>query len=76
VLSADRVDGQLVDDPAAATLLGTLLLGRLLARLGPALLGPSYAERLARLEADTARANERNRLAREIHDASGTPCRW
>jgi signal transduction histidine kinase len=56
---------------AAATLLGTLLLGRLLARLGPALLGPSYAERLARLEADTARANERNRLAREIHDSIG-----
>lgn len=56
---------------AVAALLGTLLLGRLLARLGPALLGPSYAERLDRLEADTARANERNRLAREIHDSIG-----
>ena len=56
---------------AAAALLGTLLLGRLLARLGLALLGPSYAERLERLEADTARANERNRLAREIHDSIG-----
>ncbi len=56
---------------AVAALLGTLLLGRLLARLGPALLGPSYAERLERLEADTARANERNRLAREIHDSIG-----
>jgi signal transduction histidine kinase len=56
---------------ATATLLGTLLLGRLLARLGPALLGPSYAERLERLEADAARAHERNRLAREIHDSIG-----
>lgn len=56
---------------AAGTLLGTLLLGRLLARLGPALLGPSYAERLERLEADAARATERNRLAREIHDSIG-----
>jgi signal transduction histidine kinase len=56
---------------AAAVVLGTLLLGWLLARLAPALLGPSYAERLERLEADTARANERNRLAREIHDSIG-----
>ncbi len=56
---------------AAAALLGALLLGRLLARLGPALLGPSNAERLERLEADAARANERNRLAREIHDSIG-----
>ena len=55
----------------AAALLGTLLLGRLLARLGPALLGPSYAEQLERLEADAVRANERNRLAREIHDSIG-----
>ena len=52
-------------------MLGTLLLGWLLAGLGPTLLGPSYAERLERLEADTARANERNRLAREIHDSIG-----
>jgi signal transduction histidine kinase len=55
----------------AAVVLGTLLLGWLLAGLGPVLLGPSYAERLERLEADTARANERNRLAREIHDSIG-----
>ncbi len=60
----------------AAALAGTLLLGLLLARLGPALLGPSYAERLERLEADAARANERNRLAREIHDSIGHACRW
>ena len=56
---------------AAAALLGTLVLGRLLARVAPAMLGPSYAERLERLEADAARANERNRLAREIHDSIG-----
>ena len=36
-----------------------------------ALLGPSYAERLERLEADAARATERNRIAREIHDSVG-----
>jgi signal transduction histidine kinase len=56
---------------AAATLAGTLLAGRLLAWLGPVLLGPSYAERLQRLEADAARATERNRIAREIHDSVG-----
>ena len=55
----------------AALLLGTLLAGRFLAWLGPALLGPSYAERLQRLEADAARAAERNRIAREIHDSVG-----
>jgi signal transduction histidine kinase len=56
---------------AAATVLGTLLAGRFLAWLGPVLLGPSYAERLQRLEADAARATERNRIAREIHDSVG-----
>ena len=56
---------------AAAMLLGTLLAGRFLAWLGPVLLGPSYAERLQRLEADAARAAERNRIAREIHDSVG-----
>jgi len=55
----------------AAMLLGTLLVGRFLAWLGPVLLGPSYAERLQRLEADAARATERNRIAREIHDSVG-----
>ncbi len=39
-------------------MLGAILIARLLAQLGPALLGASYAERLERLEADTARANE------------------
>lgn len=56
---------------AAAVLLGTLLAGRFLAWLGPVLLGPSYAERLQRLEAGAARATERNRIAREIHDSVG-----
>lgn len=55
----------------AATLLGILLAGRLLARLAPALLGPSYGERLERLQADAARATERTRIAREIHDSVG-----
>ena len=55
----------------AATLLGILLAGRLLARLAPVLLGPSYAERLERLRADAARATERTRIAREIHDSIG-----
>ena len=56
---------------AAATVLVTVLLGRVLAGLAPTLLGPSYAERLDRLEADAARATERNRLAREMHDSIG-----
>jgi signal transduction histidine kinase len=56
---------------AVATALATLLAGRLLAGLGPALLGPSYAERLQRLEADAARLAERTRIAREIHDSVG-----
>jgi signal transduction histidine kinase len=56
---------------AAATVLGILAAGRFLAWLGPVLLGPSYAERLQRLEADAARATERNRIAREIHDSVG-----
>jgi signal transduction histidine kinase len=47
------------------------LLGSGLARLAPGLLGPSHAERLARLQADVERAVERNRLAREIHDGVG-----
>lgn len=58
--------------PAAmATLLGALLTGRMLARVAPVLLGASYAERLQRLETDAARATERTRLAREIHDSIG-----
>jgi signal transduction histidine kinase len=56
---------------AVAVVLGTLLAGQVLARLAPFMLGPSYPERLARLAADAARASERNRLAREIHDSIG-----
>ncbi|HEY9243770.1 MAG TPA: histidine kinase [Streptosporangiaceae bacterium] len=56
---------------AVATVTGTMLAGRFLAWLGPMALGPSYAERLQRLEADAARATERNRIAREIHDSVG-----
>lgn len=56
---------------AAATVLATLLAGRLLAGIGPVLLGPSYAERLQRMVADAARLTERTRIAREIHDSVG-----
>ena len=55
----------------AATLLAILLSGSVLAHLAPVMLGPSYAERLDRLEADAARATERTRLARELHDSIG-----
>jgi signal transduction histidine kinase len=55
----------------AALAVVTMLLGRGLAVLAPSLLGPSYAERLARLERDVDRATERNRIAREIHDSVG-----
>ncbi len=57
--------------PPDPGLVPALLAGRFLAWLGPALLGPSYAERLQRLEADAVRATERNRIAREIHDSAG-----
>lgn len=45
--------------------------GALLARLAPVLLGPSPAERLARLERQAEQLAERNRLARELHDSVG-----
>lgn len=58
--------------PAAiGTVLLVLVLGRALTAAAPRLLGPSYAERLHRLEADVARAVGRNRIAREIHDSVG-----
>jgi signal transduction histidine kinase len=56
---------------AVAMAIAVVLLGRGLAALAPSLLGPSYAERLARLERDVDRATERNRIAREIHDSVG-----
>jgi signal transduction histidine kinase len=46
-------------------------LGALLARWAPAFLGPSPAERLARLERQAGQLAERNRLARELHDSVG-----
>lgn len=46
-------------------------LGALAAQLAPALLGPSPAERIAALEAETVELAERNRLARELHDSVG-----
>lgn len=45
--------------------------GALLARLAPALLGPTPAERLAAAEERARTLAERNRLARELHDSVG-----
>ncbi|WP_084958381.1 histidine kinase [Thermoactinospora rubra] len=45
--------------------------GVLLARLAPALLGPSAAERLAQAEAHAQDLAGRARLARELHDSVG-----
>ncbi|NYI08334.1 sensor histidine kinase [Allostreptomyces psammosilenae] len=59
--------------PAVLALLALAIRGAAaaLARLGPALLGPSPAERLAQAEARSRRLAERNRLARELHDSVG-----
>ncbi|TQL87958.1 histidine kinase [Actinoallomurus bryophytorum] len=46
-------------------------VGAVFARLAPVLLGPSPADRLARLERQTEQLMERNRLARELHDSVG-----
>ncbi|MEV5711165.1 histidine kinase [Actinoallomurus sp. NPDC052274] len=46
-------------------------VGALLARLAPALLGPSPADRLIQLERQAEQLIERNRLARELHDSIG-----
>ncbi|GAA0342488.1 histidine kinase [Actinoallomurus spadix] len=46
-------------------------VGALLARLAPALLGPSPADRLVQLERRAEQLIERNRLARELHDSIG-----
>jgi len=46
-------------------------VGALFARVAPLLLGPSPADRLARLERQTELLLERNRLARELHDSVG-----
>jgi signal transduction histidine kinase len=47
------------------------VVGALFARLAPILLGPSPADRLARLERHAEQLMERNRLARELHDSVG-----
>ncbi len=56
--------------PPAAIYAGAAV-GALLARIAPALLGPSPADRLAQLERRTEQLMERNRLARELHDSVG-----
>ena len=71
---ADRAGGRLVDDSALGRGGSGLIARRRCCWAGwswSASLGPSSAERLERLEADAARANERNRLAREVHDSIG-----
>ena len=59
----------------AAVLVAGVILPFLIAagvsRLAPALLGPSYGQRLRALEAETAGLVERNRIARELHDSVG-----
>ncbi|MEU9824203.1 sensor histidine kinase [Micromonospora chersina] len=67
--------------PVAAGLAGLVLLvalgyavaglGALAASMAPVLLGPAQVERIAALEARSARLAERNRLARELHDSVG-----
>jgi signal transduction histidine kinase len=46
-------------------------VGAGLARLAPAFLGPSQAERLAAVEEQAQALAQRNRLARELHDSVG-----
>ncbi|WP_433531642.1 histidine kinase [Micromonospora sp. CA-263727] len=68
-------------DSGWLTLIGVLVLvglgyavaglGALAVSMAPVLLGPALAERIAALEARTARLAERNRLARELHDSVG-----
>ncbi|MBB4934450.1 signal transduction histidine kinase [Lipingzhangella halophila] len=55
----------------AAAVTAPMGLGALVARAAPALLGPSTAERLQRLQAQTAWLAESNRIARELHDSVG-----
>ncbi|MGW5666546.1 sensor histidine kinase [Micromonospora sp. NPDC003776] len=80
--TADDAIGPLSpDNPVAAALAGVAVLvglgyavaglGALAASMAPVLLGPSQGERIAALEARTARLAERNRLARELHDSVG-----
>ncbi|MGP4018777.1 sensor histidine kinase [Saccharopolyspora sp. 5N708] len=55
----------------ASVFLALFACGALLARLAPALLGPSVSELLAELETRTTHLVERTRLARELHDSVG-----
>lgn len=71
VLGSILAPGWAIGPLLVAVAVMTVLLGTGLARLAPRLLGPSYAERVALLERDVARAVERNRIAREIHDGVG-----
>ncbi|WP_199516889.1 sensor histidine kinase [Nucisporomicrobium flavum] len=54
-----------------ATVYAIAGLGALAAVMAPVLLGPSGAERIAALEAETLLLAARNRLARELHDSVG-----
>jgi signal transduction histidine kinase len=80
VLITERTrDGQLA--PAAAFVLlpvvvlagpgVAVLLGQVMAALAPRALGPSPAERMALLQARAEALEQRNRLAREVHDSVG-----
>jgi signal transduction histidine kinase len=55
----------------AGLILLVALTGRLLAWLAPVALGPSTVERVERLQRETERLAQRNRLARELHDSVG-----
>lgn len=55
----------------AFLLLAGVLVGLLLRRLAPVMLGPTPADRLAAAEQRAARLAERNRVARELHDSVG-----
>ncbi|GAA3215326.1 sensor histidine kinase [Actinocorallia longicatena] len=52
-------------------LYGTVLLGKIAARLAPHALGPSAQERIEAVERRADALAERNRLARELHDSVG-----
>jgi signal transduction histidine kinase len=80
-LSRDVLGHKLSFDPVWSIALALVVLpaiiylgagvGALFARLAPVLLGPSAADRLARLERQAESLMERNRLARELHDSVG-----
>jgi signal transduction histidine kinase len=80
-LSRRFLGRQLILDPVWSIALGLALLpaivylgagtGAVFARVAPLLLGPSPADRLARLERQAEQLMERNRLARELHDSVG-----